>query len=266
MERDFLDEIQPNLFCWKLFPAPPRSSKSTNRTHTHAGRVAIQPSSPVCKVPGARTARAFNRLKPAHVPISTNAPRARPHERQSGTDSKRSFQRSIHDFLWLPQSYQGNNFRQRRNQWQKVELAAWQSLFRFSFADTDRQREREETRADFDSHTYSLLSHREPRDITKNQYAIYKRSAGDFFYFSIEIRAGHCHLEGHAHPKPYILRRCLQNGTRRRLLISISGALGLSRLIILDVMLRYAQMSSLRLASTAFLAAAHALFEAGATD
>jgi hypothetical protein len=155
LQRDSLGAITSNLFCWKLFlssASPANSGKSANRSRA---RVAIRVQFAKC---WGHARRAFNRLKP-HVPISTNAP-AWAGERGKAwqRDSKKEFSDRFTTFFGF-QSYQGNNFRQRQNQWQKVELASMygsrSAAFPILSADTAlRTRERART----DSHTFTLFA------------------------------------------------------------------------------------------------------------
>ena len=102
LRRDSLGLITSNLFCWKLLLSASASSPARSQCKSHTRSLApelpSQKESPVCKVLGARTRRAFNRLKP-HVPISTK--RRAPALREREEIAKGVF-RSIHDFLWLP--------------------------------------------------------------------------------------------------------------------------------------------------------------------
>lgn len=73
-------------------------------------------------------------------------------EAKRGTDSKKEFSEDRFTTFFGFQSYQGNNFRQRQNQWQKVELGSVTVAFPILSADTIRERAQTSTR------THSLFS------------------------------------------------------------------------------------------------------------
>jgi hypothetical protein len=128
-------------------------SQCKSHTRSLAPELPSQKESPVCKVLGARTRRAFNRLKP-HVPISNK--RARRHKRER-RDSKRSFQidsrlslasNLIKVIIFDSAETSGRRWSARQH--------IWQLLFRFPLQILRRLRTRERE----SEHSHSLQAAR----------------------------------------------------------------------------------------------------------